>query len=527
MQYNSFVFLGLFFVLVLLAYYIAPLKARWCVLLGASIVYYLISGHWLIVIVAGTALVVYGAARRIDRISTEAKAKRKQLPKEERKAFKQQVARKKKHVLAAACIFCIGLLLFLKYFNFVGGNINHIFETVGWAGRIPFLKLFLPLGISFYSMSAVSYLADVYWEKYPAEKNYLKMLLFLTFFPVVVEGPISRFDQLGHQLFEGHRFDYQKFTYGAQRIIWGLFKKVVIADRLNMFVSVIFNGSENYGGAAVFFAIIGYTVQLYTDFSGCIDIAAGCAQMLGIDLASNFEQPFFSRNVNEFWRRWHITLGAWLRDYIFYPISLSKFFQKISKGARKHMNEYYAQTIPPMVALFAVWFICGLWHGAEWKYIVYGLYYYAIMVVGMLAEPLFHKVCTALHINRSGKGFGVFQLIRTLVFVNIGMLIFNAKTLTVAGSMFVSLFEPAKWTSFAFVKDVALNNYDYVLLILCTALVLIVDICKEKGICMRDRIATMHFPARTAIYIGAIVCVAIFGAYGPGYGAVDFIYAQF
>ena len=353
------------------------------------------------------------------------------------------------------------------------------------------------------------------------------MLLFLTFFPVVVEGPISRFDQLGHQLFEGHRFDYQKFTYGAQRIIWGLFKKVVIADRLNMFVSVIFNGSENYGGAAVFFAIIGYTVQLYTDFSGCIDIAAGCAQMLGIDLASNFEQPFFSRNVNEFWRRWHITLGAWLRDYIFYPISLSKFFQKISKGARKHMNEYYAQTIPPMVALFVVWFICGLWHGAEWKYIVYGLYYYAIMVVGMLAEPLFHKVCTALHINRSGKGFGVFQLIRTLVFVNIGMLIFNAKTLTVAGSMFVSLFEPAKWTSFAFVKDVALNNYDYVLLILCTALVLIVDICKEKGICMRDRIAAMHFPARTAIYIGAIVCVAIFGAYGPGYGAVDFIYAQF
>ena len=149
------------------------------------------------------------------------------------------------------------------------------------------------------------------------------------------------------------------------------------------------------------------------------------------------------------------------------------------------------------------------------------------MVVGMLAEPLFHKVCTALHINRSGKGFGVFQLIRTLVFVNIGMLIFNAKTLTVAGSMFVSLFEPAKWTSFAFVKDVALNNYDYILLILCTALVLIVDICKEKGICMRDRIAAMHFPARTAIYIGAIVCVAIFGAYGPGYGAVDFIYAQF
>ena len=171
MQYNSFVFLGLFFVLVLLAYYIAPLKARWCVLLGASIVYYLISGHWLIVIVAGTALVVYGAARRIDRISTEAKAKRKQLPKKNGKRLSSRFARKKKSCSCGSLYFLYRVVAVLKYFNFVGGNINHIFETVGWAGRIPFLKLFLPLGISFYSMSAVSYLADVYWEKYPAEKK--------------------------------------------------------------------------------------------------------------------------------------------------------------------------------------------------------------------------------------------------------------------------------------------------------------------------------------------------------------------
>lgn len=527
MQYNSFVFLGLFFVLTLLAYYLTPLKARWCVLLGASVIYYLICGRQLIIIVCGTALVVYGAARRLETISVQAKAKRKQLPKEERKAFKLQVAKSKKRVLAAACVFCIGLLLFLKYFNFIGTSFNGLFEWIGVEGRIPHLHLLLPLGISFYTLSAVGYLADVYWEKYPAEKNYLKLLLFLIFFPIVVEGPISRFDQLGRQLSEGHRFDYRKFTFGAQLIVWGLFKKVVIADRIDMYVSVIFENYQEYGGFAVAMAIVAYTIQIYTEFSGCMDIVTGCAQMLGIELAKNFEQPFFSKNVNEFWRRWHITLGAWLRDYVFYPISLSRFFQNFSKAAAKRWNEYFAMTIPAAAALFAVWFCNGVWHGAEWKYICYGLYYYVIMLVGMLLEPLFKKICGALHIDRSGKGFGIFQIIRTVVFVNFGMLIFNAENLKAAGRMFLSLFQKEQWSSFGFLQDISLNSYDYLLLVICAALVILVDIRKEKGIHIREHIAGWVFPVRTTVYVAAVLCIVLFGAYGPGYGAVDFIYAQF
>lgn len=528
MQYNTFVFLGLFMGLTLLAYYIAPLKVRWGVLLGASIVFYLVGGRHLIFIVCLTALVIYLAARGLERITLTAKQKRKELPKEERKAYKAQVAKKKKRLLAAACIFSVGLLLFLKYFNFLGGSLNQLWLKLQLSWEIPYLHLLLPLGISFYTLSAVSYLADVYWEKYPAEKNYFKLLLFLMFFPVIVEGPISRYNQLAGQLYEGHRFDYHKFTYGLQLIVWGLFKKMVIADRLNGVASVVFKNYQEYGGLAAALGILCYTIQLYTEFSGCMDIVTGCAQMFGITLAENFQRPFFSRNINEFWRRWHITLGAWLRDYIFYPISLSKFFQNLSKAARKRFNEYFAMTLPAAVALFAVWFCNGVWHGAEWKYIVYGLYYYVIMQIGVLAEPLFKRVCSGIHLNRAeNKVFHKFQVVRTCVFVGFGMLIFRARDLRAAGHMFLSLFDRTKWGAVDFFWDIGLSPYDYFVALCGVILVLVVGILNERGIIVRDCLASRVYALRTTILIAGVLSVIILGAYGPGYGAVDFIYAQF
>lgn len=528
MQYNTFTFLGLFLGLTLLAYYVTPLKARWGVLLGASAVFYLVGGRQLILVVALTTFVIYIAARGMEKISAVAKERRKLLPKEERKAYKAKMAGKKRRVLAAACIFAVGLLLFLKYFNFFGSSFNALWEKLHLSWEIPYLHLLLPLGISFYTLSAVSYLADVYWEKYPAEKNYFKLLLFLIFFPVIVEGPISRYDQLGSQLYEGHKFDYYKFTSGLQLIVWGLFKKMVIADRIDGFVSVIFGSYGDYGGLAVALAILLYTIQLYTEFSGCMDIVTGCARLFGISLAKNFEQPFFSRNVNEFWRRWHITLGAFLRDYVFYPISLSKFFQKLSKGARKHFNEYYAMKIPAAAALFAVWFCNGIWHGAEWKYICYGLYYYVIMLSGMLLEPLFKKICGVIHLNREeNRGFHVFQVVRTCILVGIGMLIFRAENLRAAGRMFLSLFNREAWHSAGFFWDVGMDPYEYLVILLGVLIVLYVGIKNERKIIVRDRIASRKTGIRMAIYTAGVAAVILLGAYGPGYGAVDFIYAQF
>lgn len=528
MQYNTFAFLGLFLGLTLLAYYAAPLKARWCVLLGASAAFYLVGGRKLILIVAVTAFVVYAAARKIEKINETAKEQRKLLPKEDRKAYKAYIAARKKRVLAAACIFSVGLLLFLKYFNFFGATFNTFGEKLHLPLEIPYLHLLLPLGISFYTLSAVSYLADVYWNKYPAEKNYFKILLFLTFFPVIVEGPISRYDQLGKQLFKGHRFDYASFTSGLQLIVWGLFKKMVIADRINAYVSTIFDSYGDYGGLAVALAIVLYTIQLYTEFSGCMDIVTGCAKLFGISLAENFRQPFFSRNVNEFWRRWHITLGAFLRDYVFYPISLSRFFQKMSKNARKHFSEYFAMTLPAAAALFVVWFCNGIWHGAEWKYICYGLYYYVIMLAGMMLEPAFRKICAAVKLDReNSRWFHGFQIIRTCIFVGFGMLIFRADHLRAAGEMFLSLFDRTQWHGLSFFWDVGMNPYEYLVILFGTVILLFVDIQNARGIVVRDRIAQKAFAMRTIIYVLGVVSIIMLGAYGPGYGAVDFIYAKF
>ena len=186
--------------------------------------------------------------------------------------------------------------------------------------------------------------------------------------------------------------------------MWGLFQKVLLSDRVNMYVRAIFANHEKYSGFPVIMAILLYTFQLYMDFAGCINIARGSAQLFGITLEENFKRPFFATSVNEFWRRWHITLGAWFKDYIFYPISLGTHFQKFSQNCRKHMNRYYAATIPGIFALFAVWFGNGIWHGAEWKYIIYGLYYYVIMVLGMLLEPAFVSFCSKLNIDRNVPG---------------------------------------------------------------------------------------------------------------------------
>ncbi len=524
MTYTSFVFFLIYFGITYLLYTIFPLKAKWCVLLGGSVVFYLVATRGHIEFILMSTVIIWAVGLIIQKFNDLFKEKKKGLPSEERKKLKKKYKSYKLTVLTVGVLLNIGFLLVLKYFNFFGSTVNGLFNT-----DIPKLDIIQPLGISFYTLQAVSYITDVYRGRYPACKNIFRVSLYLMFFLTIVEGPIARFDQLGTQLNNCKKFNFRDFGFGAQLVVWGLFKKIVIADRVSELVGNVFSNNEKYGGIIVIIAILMYTLQLYCEFSGVMDVVSGLGEMMGISLPQNFSRPFFARSINEFWQRWHITLGSWLRDYIFYPISLSKPFMKLTKSARKKFNPYYANLIPTSVALFFVWFSNGMWHGASWKYIAYGLYYYVLMMLGLFAEPLSAKFCNAVHINRESKGFHIFQMLRTFVIVNFGMLIFRADRLKDVFTMFISIF--TKFDLSVIMpgshNGLGLDVHDYFITIVGVILVIVVGILQEKQIPIRQKIAEQKFPVKFVIYMLAIFAVIIFGAYGENYGVVDLIYANF
>lgn len=526
MNYNEIIFLIVFLPAVLLFYYILPKRARWGVLLAASLVFYFLSSGTFMWYMLATTVTIFASGLIIQKINNIFKKQKSAegITKDEKKLLKKKATRKKKLVVLAAVLVNFGILLTLKYCDFFIGSVNYIFGT-----SIPLQYFILPLGISFYTLQAVSYVVDVYRGTCKADKNFGRLLLFVCFFPQIVEGPIGRYDKLANQLYEGHPFDYDKFMKGLQLMLWGLIKIFVISDRAGIFVDNVFKSAYEADGSILLLSVLLYTLQLYANFSGCMDLVKGISQLFGIELADNFKRPFFSTSINEFWRRWHITLGAWLRDYIFYPISLSKFFANMSAKAKKCFGDFLAKFLPSAFALFFVWFCNGLWHGAAIKYIVYGLYYYVIMMIGLLLEPLFAKITEKLHINRKSKPFFVWQVFRTFIIVNIGMLIFRAESLREAGYILWAMF--AKFNGGALfgkpVVSYSIYISDFVILAIATIILIIVSVLQEKGHKLRDEIAKRNIVLRWAVYFAALFFLIIFGAYGEGYRTADFLYAQF
>lgn len=529
MSYTSYVYLVLFLSSTFICYNLVPKKIKWLVLLLASLAFYLVSSRKMIVYIIATTVSIYLAGLLIQRFNDYFDKVKKDLSKDEKKSLKAKIAKRKKRVIVLTLLFNFGILFCLKYINFFGGNFNTILTFFNPNLYIPTQRIILPLGISFYTLQASSYIIDVYRGKYKADRNLGRVALFLCYFPQIVEGPIGRYDLLADQLYEGHPFNYENFTFGLQLIVWGLFKKIVIADRANVLVNSVFGNHDKYSGLTVVAAILLYTLQLYAEFSGAMDIVSGSSQMFGISLSKNFKRPFFATSINDFWRRWHITLGAWLRDYIFYSVSLSKPFLNLSKNAKKHFNEHFGKLVPAASALFFVWIGNGIWHGADWKYICYGMYYYVLMIIGMFCEPIFSKILSVLHIKREFNWYHVFQIIRTFVIVNIGMLMFRADNLVVFYKMFKSIFANFTFGTLAdgSLLNLGLDKFDFGLLIFGTIAIFVVGLLQEKGYSLRRTIADKNIVIRWCVYFAAIFLVIILGAYGTGYNAADFIYAQF
>ena len=433
-------------------------------------------------------------------------------------------------MILGAGILCLLLILaFLKYYNFFVMNINNILGMAGVNLSLETKTFLVPVGISFYTLQAIGYMVDAYWEKAEVYWHPGKTALFLGFFPQIMEGPICMYGQTAEELYKGNPVKLENLSYGSRRILWGLFKKMIIADRLNFLVKGIFENSAQYHGIMILIGAVAYTVQLYMEFSGCMDIILGSGRMFGITLPENFRQPFFSKNAAEFWRRWHITLGVWFKTYVFYPVSVSSAVKKWNKFGKKHLNRYITKLGISAMALFPVWLCNGLWHGARWNYIFYGMYYFVILLAGIAVEPLRDKVLKKWNINPKAVWFRCGQILKTWVIIFTGEMFFRADSMKMGIEMFRNIFNGTgmeclkNGTLFSFGLDLG----DYCAVLAGCVVVMIVETVKEKKISEENEIQKWIFPVRWALYYGLIFAVVVFGAYGIGYQQVDMIYAGF
>ena len=345
-MFTSYAFAG-FLAAVFVLYYVIPRRFQWMLLLAASLLFYFYAGKSYLVFIFLTGITVYASGRWMAKFDAELERYIQEIrsggiPKpsrEEKKAYKKKINGKKKRVMLLCLFLNIGILAVLKYTNFFIDNINYFRELSG-AQPFSFMNLILPMGISFYTFQAVGYLLDVYWNKCRPQKNIFRFLLFVSFFPQLVQGPISRYGDMSETLYGGHSFDWKQVRFGLERILWGYFKKLVIADRISAAVGMLMEDPDYYTGAFVVVGMLFYAVQLYADFTGGIDITIGIAQVFGIRLEENFVRPFFSKNIAEYWRRWHITMGTWFRDYVFYPFSISRPLKAVTSFCKKRWLFY-------------------------------------------------------------------------------------------------------------------------------------------------------------------------------------------
>lgn len=530
MLFTSYDFLGFILVLFVL-YYIVPKKFQWPLLLGFSYIFYFLADPTYLIYIGITTVTVYLLGCKIEQLREEQsaylKANKEVLSREDKKLYKNKIKSKQWKYLLIALFINIGILAVLKYTNFAISNVNSIMGLLGSDKQFGFLDLALPMGISFYTFQSIGYIIDVYRGTCKAEKNIFKFALFVSFFPQLVQGPISRFSQMAETLYQEHSFDAKNVCYGLQRILWGFFKKLVIADRILTAVNEIIRNPDEYAGAYVFVGMMFYALELYADFTGGIDVTIGVAEVLGIRLAENFNRPFFSKSIKEYWNRWHITMGTWFTDYIFYPISVCGPMLKLSKFSRKKLGENLGKRVPIYLSSFTVWLATGIWHGASWNFVVWGLGNWVVIMASQELEPLYAKFHAKFHLQ-SNRYFQFFQVIRTIFIMSCLRSFDCYRNVPVTFKMLGTMFTTWNWNILwdGSLMQLGLTMTDYLILLAGTILLIAVSMIQRKGK-VRDQIAACPYVARVAIWYGLFLVVLLTGVYGIGYEASQFIYNQF
>ena len=429
-------------------------------------------------------------------------------------------------ICAANITLNLLVLCIFKYFNFFSENFVSLFETFGIKLDWVTLDILLPVGISFYTFQALSYTIDIYQHKMKPTYDMVAFFAFISFFPQLVAGPIERATNLLPQFLKVRTFDYGQAVDGMQQILYGLFKKMVIADNCSRLVDIVFSNYQQLGSIQLFLGAVFFTFQIYCDFSGYSDIAIGTAKLLGIKLMKNFDYPYISRNIAEFWRRWHISLGTWMKDYIFYPFSLSKQMNRFGKWSKKHLGNTVGKAMPICLADLLIFFVVGIWHGAAWKYIAYGMYNGIIIAVSSLLEPLYAKGFEKTKIHKESKAWTEVQIIRTFILVNIGWYFDMAVSFSAALVMMKETFTKmsmSQFTGTAFL-ELGMGRRDFLIVLAGCIIIFIVSLLKERGVAVREAIAAKPLIVRWAIWYAFIVIIFIFAYTGDGSA---FIYANF
>ena len=529
MAFTSAWFL-LFAAITLLVYYLVPKPMQWWVLLASSYGFYAYAGAQYLLFILFTTIVSYASARimrhRIEAEDAFVEANRDTLEKSERKAYRAREKKKRFSILLVGLFLTLGVLAVLKYTGFVMSGINSMAISFGYKPfSVP--SLLLPLGISFYTFQSVGYLIDVYRKKAIAEKNPFQFALFVSFFPQLIQGPISRFSDLGEQLCKPHSFDGQGFGAGLLRVTWGYFKKVVVADTAMIAVRTLVEQNATYNGVYVFLLILLYSAQIYGDFTGGIDITIGLSEMMGIRLAENFNRPFASRSTKEYWRRWHITMGAWFTDYIFYPLSVTPSMQRLSKWSRAKLGETVGKRIPVYTATIVTWFLTGLWHGAGMNFIVWGLLNCLVILISQELQPLynrFHKRFPKLAENRA---WIFWQCARTFLLMGLIRSLDCYRDVSLTFRLWGSMLTAGNWGELfsGGLFSLGLTVGHWIVLLAGVALINVVSTL-GKDAPLRYRIAKKPI-LLCACACALMVLILLFGAYGIGFDASDFIYGQF
>ena len=511
-----------FLVFVLLGaviYYIIPKKLQWMELLLLSVLFYWFAATpvtivYLIVFTAiayFSAILSYGALQK-DRESKKASA------------------------ITGTAIVAILLIWFVVKGRGLWYPILAKLLAVtkpSFAAELDGFQIVAALGMGYFTLQVLGYIIDCYWGNLEPQRNPLKLFLFVIYFPQLTTGPISRYAQL-ESLFEPHAFRYENICMGAQRILWGFFKKLVIAERLGILISGISADPAQFHGVYSWIILLLYPLQMYADFSGCMDIVIGVSGLFDIGLPENFNNPFLSRNSQEFWQRWHITLGSWAKDYVLYPLLKSGPMLRFGKATRKKFGRRWGGFLKNCVCMFCLWMVMGIWHGG-YRYIVgVSLWYWIILMMGNLLSPSFGKLNTKLGIKTESFSWHLFQSARTYLIYAVGACFFlkgvsgGFDLLKDCFRVFTDRGYANPWALYnGSVFETGVTYRDLNILVLGIVLLILVGILREKYGYARIWAAKQGFIFRWMIWCFLFVMVLVYGIYGPGYEASAFIYQGF
>jgi len=519
---------GFFFLALAAVFYLAPDRARKYVLLAASVLFFISGGVSYLLYPLITTVTTFLLGKRIGSMTERSKAyiKEQGLDRKEKAEHTRAVKKKQRRLLILGLILNFGILAVLKYMNFFLYNLGLIFAAAGMEGEMEYVDWILPLGISYYTFQSMGYLIDVYNRKYEPEKKLSDFSLFVLFFPQLTAGPISRFDSMREEFSKKHPFFKESVLLGAQRMLWGYVKKMVIADRLAPAVSAITSDPETYSGIYFLLAMVLGTVQLYADFSGGMDIVIGAAKVLGISLPENFMRPFFSRSLAELWRRWHMTLMQWFREYVFYPVSGSGVCRTVSAKVKNRFGKKAAGRVPVYTATVLVWFLTGIWHGASWNFVAWGMANCAVLLISQELGGVYKALHKRFPFMES-RWYHGFEMVRTFfVFAFLQMFIHYpfGQVFSMAGGMLVRpgfsrLFDGT-------FSGLGLRPSDLFIVFAGVCIMLTVSVLEEKE-CVGKRLLRKPMAVQYLAFFTLFLTSLLLGVYGQGYDAGQFIYNQF